>query len=287
VLPVAMLVGAALYRPRWLGGLVWIPLALLLAAVLFYSKYQVVYQTVWYSIRPMVPLTIVFGMLILMHGNDKEGLSALRRQQLMLLLSLAGMCSLVQFPFSAPVYFLYIAPLVILAVLAILSFHGNVGRSFMATVFGFYLIFAIRWVNPGFIYNMGIQFVPDDQTEVLALDRGGLRVSHSHKKQYEKLVETLRMRASGGFTYATPDCPEVYFLAALRNPTRTIFEFLEGPSRRTEGVVQILERHRVSAITLNREPNFSRALPADLIEVLAKRFPHAMQIGNFEVRWIE
>ena len=35
----------------------------------------------------------------------------LRRQQVMLLLSLAAMCSLVQFPFSAPVYFLYIAPL--------------------------------------------------------------------------------------------------------------------------------------------------------------------------------
>ena len=66
---------------------------------------------------------------------------------------------------------------------------------------------------PGFIYQMGFGYVRDDQTELLGLERGGIRVNPRNKQQYEQLVATLRRRASGGFTYATPDCPEVYFLA--------------------------------------------------------------------------
>jgi hypothetical protein len=134
---------------------------------------------------------------------------------------------------------------------------------------------------------MGFDYLPDDQTEVLVLDRGGIRVNARTKQQYEQLVATLRRQASNGFTYATPDCPEVYFLAGLTNPTRTIFEFLNDSPDRTARVLEALDRHQVRAVVLNREPQFSGAPPLELRTALAERFPHAVVIGKFEVRWTE
>jgi hypothetical protein len=282
--PLAGLFGLVLYGQRrmgWIaGGLMTLPLIALLA----FSDRPLVYRAVWYSVRPLVPLTVLAGVALLIRS---EGLSATRRQQIMLLLSLAGMCSLVQFPFAAPVYFLYVTPLLVLAIVAFFSDQTATPRMLIAAAFGFYFFFALLRVNPGFIYQMGFGFVRDDQTEVLALERAGIRVNAGNKHQYEQLAATLRLHTSGGFTYATPDCPEVYFLTGLRNPTRTIFEFLDASSNRTADVLEALNRHRVRAVALNREPQFSGAPPPDLAAALAQSFPHAIVIGKFEVRWIE
>jgi hypothetical protein len=282
--PLAGLFGLVLYGRRVIGRFAGGLMALALIALLVFSDNPVVYRAVWYSVRPLVPLTVLAGVALLIRG---EGLSELRRQQIMLLLSLAGMCSLVQFPFAAPVYFLYVTPLLVLAIVAFFSDQTALPRLLIAAALGFYFLFALMRVNPGFIYQMGSGYVRDDQTELLALERAGIRVNSRSKQQYEQLVATLRHHASGGFTYATPDCPEVYFLAGLRNPTRTIFEFLDSSSNRTSAVLEALNRHRVRAIALNRAPEFSGAPPLDLAAALVQRFPNAMMIGKFEVRWIE
>jgi hypothetical protein len=180
-----------------------------------------------------------------------------------------------------------VTPLLVLAIVAFFSDQTAWPRMFIAAALGFYFLFALLRVNPGFIYQMGFGYARDNQTELLALERGGIRVNSRNKQQYEQLAATLRHHASGGFTYATPDCPEVYFLTGLRNPTRTIFEFLDASSNRTAAVLEALNRHRVRAVALNREPQFSGAPPPDLAAALAQTFPHAMVIGKFEVRWIE
>ena len=41
------------------------------------------------------------------------------------------------------------------------------------------------------------------------------RVSGEKKAEYETMVRLLREHSDGGFVYATPDYPEVYFLSAL------------------------------------------------------------------------
>ena len=41
-----------------------------------------------------------------------------KRQQLFLLISVLALTSLIQFPFAAPVYFCYVTPLILLAVVA-------------------------------------------------------------------------------------------------------------------------------------------------------------------------
>ena len=272
--PLAGLFGLVVYGRRrigWLaGGLMTLPLIALLA----FSDSPVVYRAVWYSVRPLVPFTVLAGVLLLIRA---KGLSGLRRQQIMLLLSLAGMCSLVQFPFAAPVYFLYVTPLLVLAIVAFFSDQTAWPRMLLAATLGFYFLFALLRVNPGFIYQMGFVYARDDQTEVLALERGGIRVNSRDKQQYEQLAATLRHHASGGFTYATPDCPEVYFLTGLRNPTRTIFEFLDASSNRTADVLEALNRHRVRAVALNRRTPILRRSSA---RPCGPRWPSA-----FLMRW--
>src|SRR5439155_617081 len=83
-------------------------------------------------------------------------------------------------------------------------------------------LFALLWVNTGFIYAMGLSYLPDRQTEPLALARGGVRVSAIDKAMYEEAVTAVGAHARGDYIWAGPDCPEVYFLAAKRNPTRTL-----------------------------------------------------------------
>ena len=134
---------------------------------------------------------------------------------------------------------------------------------------------------------MGLRYVPNAHTKVLALDRGGLRVSAEDSEQYEELVAVLLRVAKGGFTYATPDCPEVYFLSGLRNPTRTMFDFFDDPEGRTGRILEALEQRQVTAIVLNLTPEFSPPPSPELAARLAARFPQRRDIGRFVVMWRE
>ena len=197
------------------------------------------------------------------------------------------MVSLVQFPFAAPIYFCYVAPVIVLAVVAVVSSQERESRFAPAVVLCFYLVFGILWVNRGFIYNMGYTYAPSDQTEVLALDRGGLRVSPEDSQEYENLVATMQLHARGEFAYATPDCPEVYFLTGLRNPTRTIIDFFDDPIGRAARILDALEQHGVNVVALNRAPDYSDDLNPELVAALIARYPRAIDVGRFVVRWRE
>ena len=81
------------------------------------------------------------------------------------------------------------------------------------------------------------------------------------------------------------DCPEVYFLAGRRNPTRTLFDFVDEPRGRTARIVSTIHAHNVQLVVLNREPHFSGAVPPDLRAALEEEFPNRADAGKFEVRW--
>lgn len=227
---------------------------------------------VWYSIRPLLPLTVVVGAWVL--ARRDTALAPLRRQQLFVLLAMAAMWSLVQFPFAWPPYFFYVAPLAAVSALAVLESLGPRPGLLGGMVLLLFLVFA--FVNTH----------PSRHPQVrLALERGGLVVGAPDAARYEALVGLLRSHASGGYTYAAPDCPEVYFLAGLANPTRTLWEFLSDTTGQTAHVLRALEDHHVTAIALNRVPPFSGPLPKDLEDSLAARYPRMDSLDLFTVRW--
>src|SRR5262249_49783258 len=76
-------------------------------------------------------------------------------------LAVTAVCSLVQFPYSSPIYFLYAAPLGALAAAAVVAvLPGAPGLPAAATL-AFYVLFAVKWIHPGFIYDMGLHYSHD------------------------------------------------------------------------------------------------------------------------------
>jgi hypothetical protein len=258
-------------------------LGLCLLAALVYGDRLPVYRGVWYMIRPLVPVTVLAGVALLLSGTP----SAPRRQALVLLLAVAQLGSLVQVPFAHAIYFCYVAPLGLLAALAVLATWDPAPHPIAAPVLAFYLLFALQWVNTGFIYGMGGIYIPSHQTWPLALARGGVLVEAGEKATYEPAVAAVREHAQGGYIWAGPDCPEVYFLSGKRNPTRTLFEFFDEPSGRTARVLEAIERHDVHVVVFNRRKLFSSVLPQDLAEALVERFPHTLDANWLQVRWRE
>ena len=262
-------------------------LGLGLLAALVYGDRLPVYRGVWYAARPLVPLTVLAGVALL-SGRTRLGEPPVpRRQQLVLLLGVAALCSLVQFPFAAPIYFCYVGPLGLLAAIAVVATWDPAPHPIGGALLGFSFGFALLWLNTGFIYAMGLSYLPDRQTEPLALERGGVRVSAIDKAMYEEAVAAVRAHAQGDYIWAGPDCPEVYFLAGKRNPTRTLFDFFDEPAGRTARVLAAIERHDVHVVVFNRRPPFSGAPPSDLVEALVERFPHTLDASWLHVRWRE
>lgn len=266
-LPVAMLLGVIplgrLPAPRVVIAI----LMLALIAFLVFSKHAV-----WYTIRPLLPLAVLWGCWTL--SRRATGLSPLRRQQIVLLLSVAALTSLVQFPFATAGYFFYVAPLVALAILALVESTSRPPGAVPGAVLGAYLLFAVVNTHPD-----------RERTGRLELARGGLVISWQDKVRYETLIRRLEAHAEGGYTYAAPDCPEVYFLAGLRNPTRTLFDFLGDETGRTTRVLGALDSHRVTAVVIDLRPPFSQPLGPDLVDSLRARYPAADTVDQFELRW--
>ena len=85
--------------------------------------------------------------------------------------------------------------------------------------------------------------------------------------------------------YAGPDTPEVYALTGLRNPTRSLFDYLDpSDSARGEKLINTLKL-RVSAIAINHHPGFSEPLGANVIVQLRSMYPQSALVGPFEIRW--
>jgi len=246
-----------------------------------------VYAGLWLAIRYLAPVTVVAGGLLLRRLDRAPLDSPHRREQIWLLVSMTALCSLVQVPYAGSYYILYFAPIAILALLAIVTSHEGGAGPRTAIAAAFFLAFGVMRVNPGHISVVG-RYAPQNEwpTVALPIARAGLRSSPMGSLRYTRVTELLRDHsAPGGYTYAAPDCPELYFLSQLRNPTRTLFDFLDDPSGRDSRVLRAIDSTRVTAIALNSTPLFSAPIDSALTVSLRARFPDSAVVGNFVVRW--
>jgi 4-amino-4-deoxy-L-arabinose transferase-like glycosyltransferase len=243
-----------------------------------------IYSFVWSSMVLLVPVSAVITVIMLAYATDLE---AKKRQQLFLLICVLALTSLIQFPFAAPVYFCYVTPLVLLAVVGLASLRPSRNDFVFAALLIFYLAFWVFRATPGFIYNLGLRYAPNQQTATLALPRAGaLLVDPELADEYGRLIPLIQQHATGDYIYAGPDAAEVYFLTGKRNPTRTLFDFLDRDTvNRNRNILEAISRNRVNVIAVREHPYFSQPLSPQLIQALAAQFPNAQAVGEFQVRW--
>lgn len=278
-----------LYGRRMAGRMTRYHVAGLVVALTAYlvatGTVPLVYRIVWYAIRGVLPVLVLIAVVVLARARVADADSPLLRSRTMIVLTASAVFTLVQFPFSVPIYFCYVAPLVALLAVALLPHARPMTRAVPAALLAFLIAFAVLRVNTSTLFGMGVLYQPYPRTASLGLSRGGLQVPARDADMYRAAVQVLRQHARGAYTWASPDCPEIYFLSGLRNPTRSLFDFFDDQSGRTARVLATLEQHGVTAIALNSAPQFTAGISADLVDELERRYPFGANIGKFQIRW--
>jgi hypothetical protein len=220
-----------------------------------------------------------------------KGIGGWKRQEVFLIVTATAAFALIQFPFSMILYFCYVAPFVALALLALWSIERSGEKAALAAVVGFYFIFALVLHAPGyFIAAGGSPHQKLDLRPIALAGAGGIRAPAKLATEYENLVRLIRAHAHGRYIYCAADCPEVYFLSGFRNPTGSIYDFLDPhypyPTVRDQRILNALADRGVSVVVLApADRTDSGVVPPALKAELDARYPESAMAGRFEVRW--
>jgi len=242
------------------------------------------YDAAWVAVWNSLPALVLLGVALLLAKADT--VPSEQRQKIFLLLAVTAACNVIQFPYSAPIYFCYVAPLLILCFLGALTLLQKTSKTFVAGLFCASLLFAFFDMTPRFLtYHREPHFAPRAKADFVLPRAGGLRLYGPQAKLRSEMVKAVVQHARGTYIYATPDCPEVYFLSGFRNPTRTLVDFLDEQVGRTQRILADIHAHNVNLVVINHAPIFSGPPPQDLIEALDREFPEQELVDQYEVRW--
>jgi hypothetical protein len=277
-LALAGLVAAAMYLREFQGKLIGGAVGLALMVMLVKSTTSSgIVAGIWYSVATLTPLVVLLGAAVVMAAGKSGCRPKLQRQQVMVLISLAAMCGLVQYPFTAPIYLCYALPLTLLAAVAIVATaKQQPGTYVLAAVAGFYLLFGVAMLVPDYIYELTHKVGRMDELHLARA--GGLRIEYA--ANFEDLIHFLQQHSPNGLMYAGNDCPELYFLSGLKNVTRD-----DGGAPAGE-VLKALQSVDLKLVVINESPFFpsARMSPEVRAEVVRK-FPESQLVGIFHVFW--
>jgi hypothetical protein len=215
--------------------------------------------------RGLMPLVVVAGAVLLARRR-----TVIDPRVVMLMVCVLATGTLVQFPYAHDQYTAFVAPLVVLAALALAP------RRMAAVVAGVFVVLAMA------------RFRVTDAWAMTPLDipRGGPLVSPDINAMYRVFVDTVRAHANGTYIFCSPDCPQVYFLTGYKNPTRTIYELFDDTTAHTARTLQAIDAHAVREVVFyGRTETASGGLDSTLARALVARYPESTRVGPYEVRW--
>jgi hypothetical protein len=279
-LPLVGVLAAAMYWDKFQGKLIGAVLGLgaVVIVVRAAQSFEIV-LAVWHSVTVLTPIAVLLGAVLVWVRRKPGARSKLQRQQVVLLISLAGTCSLVQFPFAAAIYLSYAVPLTLLALVAIVS-TGKTQRGTyaLASVVGLYLAFGVVSLVPRYIYE--ITWIVGGMQTMRAPRAGGLKIEEA--VFFDDLAHFLRAHSPNGLMYAGNDCPELYFLSGLTNVAH------DDTGAPPEEILQAIQSDNLPLVVINDAPYFpGAAMRPDVKAEVMKRFPHTTRFGIFQVFWRE
>jgi hypothetical protein len=258
-------------RVRWLVALAAIALLVASGAVQPYADaasrtpLAVMSRLVRDALHGLVPVLTVVGAVLLARGRGSASV--------FLIVCVLATGSLVMFPYAQDVYLHYVMPLVVLAALAVA--RPGWGSVAAGVVF---LGYAVAQ------HSIGIMG-PAARMMRLDIPRGGPLVTPGTNAMYQRLVSVVGAHAHGRSIYATPDCPDVYFLTGFQNPTPTTYEAFDPPIDRASAIPPLLDRAGVDVAVISRRQYVSGPIDPALASALDQQFPQADTVGWYVVRW--
>ena len=277
VLPLMGLLAAAMYWDKFQGRVVGSAVALAAVVIAFRARHSIsILSGVWFSAVMLTPIVVVLGVTAVLTVRKFSSRTKLDEQRLVLLLSLAATCTLVQYPFAAPIYLCYSVTLTLLALTAIVATSKTKpGTYVLPSTIGLYLVFGVATLIPMHLAELTHEV---GQMDRLELARGGVKIEGA--AFFEDLIHLLQQHSPNGLMYAGNDCPELYFLSGLKNVTR------DDGGASPEEVLQALKTTDVKVVVINEAPFFplARMNPEVRAEVV-RRFPESRLVGIFRVFW--
>jgi hypothetical protein len=277
VLPLVALLAAALFWDKFQGRVVGGAIGLGAVVIVVRSTQSAgVLSGIWFSVVTLTPVVVVAGACALFAMKNWHRDAQMKSHQLMLLVSLAATCSLVQYPFAAPIYLCYTLPLTLLALVAIVSsVRRERGTYVLASLASLYLAFGVVTLVPMQIAELTHKVASMNK---LQLARGGVKIENA--QTFEEIVHFLQTRAPNGLMYAGNDCPELYFLAGLKNVTR------DDTGASAEDVLRALDSSDVKLVVINEAPFFPAArMNPQVRAAVERKFPHHAPAWIFQVFW--
>lgn len=192
----------------------------------------------------------------------------------------AAWFALLQYPFGAPNYLAYVAPLLLLAGTA--AACRTIPRTLGAAI----AVALALWTTgvdhdqPLTILGYG-HISPPRPLAVLDLPRGGLRVPE-HEAIWYLSIDDVLDRWNARTIVAGPDAPEVYYFTDRPFQGREFFEFMAPGWSTTEFIGRITSRHP-DAVVLNLRPYFSRIPIDSVVAALPVRPIADTTIGRFRL----
>jgi hypothetical protein len=261
----------------------WISLftALLSILLLYFSMSYLVFNLVFVMVQLSLPVIAIVAACLLLFDRS---LTDQRRIGIYLLAAVTSFVTLVQYPFSAPIYFCFVAPLVVVLTLVTLASQPYSMIRVQWTIATFGLVFGIVFLNQFPFFDNPEFAKMDPPIHLLDLPRGGLFLSGRDQEKYDRLVRTIQSNTPNQSNiFAGPDCPEIYFLSERKNPTRTLYELFDPPEIDDAVRLQSILERDIPLVVINLEPSHSRKFTEHFVNQLRSHFPKSETIGNFLV----
>lgn len=257
-------------------------LALVLGFTLWLCGLPLAYLSVLSSLRCAAPF-IVFACSLVIWKHLVTNSLAGNNELLFLFTVIVALAGLVQYPVATTPYFAYFSPFVVIALA--LTIHSRFGQfHWRHRLFaGFYLAFGLVFLNQSYV-GIPDSSLFEEHTAKLGITRSGLLLRETDRDIYANVIQLVQESSErGDFIYAAPDCPEIYFLASRKNPTRRMYDVFGDSAERNAEASAILRDDRIKAVVVNMTPAFSEPMSRVVQSEIRRHFPVLKQVGPFIV----
>ncbi|MGY8814479.1 MAG: ArnT family glycosyltransferase [Gammaproteobacteria bacterium] len=254
-----------------------------IAGLLFTSQ-NIFYEMIWFWLRS-IPLIISVIVLVQFRRWHEE--NSQRTQLVILLCFSTYFMSLIQFPNPHGIYWLYVAPLIVLCsfVIARLYVENKKPLYYLGASFVLFFVFIVQNETLGLT---GFKHVKYNDWHVFNYKYGKVLLpSESLPNDLNELNLYIEKNSLRNHYFCTPDCAYVYYFTESKNPTRWIFEVLdknwvEDRESWTNDMINLLSEKNISHIVINLMPSHSSSENQALINRLENEaFVVVEKFGRF------
>ena len=263
---------------RWWAPVIGGLMAFGLVVLAFAS--QDAYLSLWYFGISLLPVSVVFAAVTARRAwRRKMPLDPI----VLVIAAMTALFSLNQFPYSAPNYFAYVAPLAILTAALVAAHYQALPK----LVFGGTVLAAFAGIvlRVGSVHTVGLTSTWWDDNHRLAVARGGLRIPASDSAHYTDILRLVNEHRGTGTIYAGPELPEMYFLSGARSPLREVYRFLPRGIADSTRMDESFDVSAAKIVLINHAPIFLDPIPPSVLAWLAIRYPQSERSGTIEARW--